>query len=158
MKTATIHAIKQELATLSQAELIKLVLRLSKFKKENKELLTYLLYEASDESEYVQSIKDELDSLFTEINLTNYYYIKKTVRKILRQLKKYIRYSQQKETEAELLIYFCKKLKELNPPISGNTILTNSFNRQKLLAEKAISTLHEDIQFDFQASLEELKS
>ena len=106
----------------------------------------------------LQSIKDELDSLFTEINLTNYYYIKKTVRKILRQLKKYIRYSQQKETEAELLIYFCKKLKELNPPISGNTILTNSFNRQKLLAEKAISTLHEDIQFDFQTSLEELES
>jgi hypothetical protein len=156
MKVATVREIKQELATLSQAELIELVLRLSKFKKDNKELLTYLLYESGDEAAYILSIKEEIDFLFTEINLSSYYFIKKTIRKILRQLKKYIRYSQKKETEAELLIFFCTKLKELDPPISGNTVLTNLFERQKLLAEKAISTLHEDLQYDFKHQIEEL--
>jgi hypothetical protein len=157
MKAATVREIKQELNTLSQAEMIELVLRLSKFKKDNKELLTYLLYEAADESAYIRSVKDEIDFLFTEINLTSYYFMKKTIRKILRQIKKYIRYSQKKETEAELLIYFCSKLLDLNPPISKNTVLTNLFERQKLLAEKAIATLHEDLQYDFTISLGELE-
>lgn len=156
MKAATVREIKLELATLSQAELMELVLTLSKFKKDNKELLTYLLYEAGDEATYILSVKDEIDFLFTEINLSSYYFMKKTIRKILRQLKKYIRYSQKKETEAELLIFFCQKLKELDPPIANNTVLTNLFVRQKFLAEKAINTLHEDLRFDFKTGLEEL--
>ncbi len=157
MKAATVREIKQELSTLSQPEMIELILRLSKFKKDNKELLTYLLYEAGDEAAYIQSVKDEIDFQFTEINLTSYYFMKKTIRKILRQVKKYIRYSQKKETEAELLIYFCNKLLDLNPPIKKNTVLTNLFWRQKEIATKAVSNLHEDIQFDFKGSLDELE-
>ena len=156
MKAATVREIKQELAGLNQTELIDLVLRLSKFKKDNKELLTYLLYEAENESAYILSIKDEVDFLFSEINLSSYYLMKKTIRKILRQTKKYIRYSQNKATEAELLIYFCLKLKELKPPISSNTVLSNLYIRQKQLAQKAIESLHEDLQFDFKSSLEKL--
>lgn len=157
MKAATVREIKQELSTLSQPEMIELILRLSKFKKDNKELLTYLLYEAGDEAAYIQSVKDEIDFLFTEINLSSYYFMKKTIRKILRQVKKYIRYSQKKETEAELLIYFCNKLLDLKPPIKKNTVLINLFWRQKELATKAVNTLHEDIQFDFKGSLDELE-
>ncbi|MCB0804133.1 MAG: hypothetical protein KDB74_13630 [Flavobacteriales bacterium] len=156
MKAASIREIKLELANLGQTELIELLLTLSKFKKDNKELLSYLLYEAADEALYIQNIKVEVDSLFTEINLSNYYFMKKTVRKILRQLKKYIRYSQNKATEAELLLYFCTKLKALNPPINENTVLSNLFIRQKQLAEKAIGTLHEDLQYDFNETLENL--
>ena len=57
MKAATVHQIKQELKTLQPEELLELCLRLSKFKKENKELLTYLLYESADEATYVESVK-----------------------------------------------------------------------------------------------------
>ena len=56
MKAATIHEIKQELVTLKPAALSELCLRLAKFKKENKELLTYLLFEAHNETEYVKSV------------------------------------------------------------------------------------------------------
>ena len=49
MKAATVHEIKVELSTLKAAELVDLCLRLTKFKKENKELLTYLLFEGHDE-------------------------------------------------------------------------------------------------------------
>ena len=49
MRSASVHEIKQELLTLKPAELVELCLRLAKFKKENKELLNYLLFEAQDE-------------------------------------------------------------------------------------------------------------
>jgi len=153
MKTATIKELKQELSYLSSGELMELVLRLSKFKKENKELLTYLLYEASNEAAFIAGIKEEMDAHFEQINVMSYYYIKKSVRKILREIKKYIRYSKQKETEVELLIYFCGKLINFHPTIAHSTALLNIYNRQKAAAKKAISCLHEDLQFDYEMEL-----
>ena len=57
MKAATIHEIKQELSTVKPVDLVELCLRLGKFKKENKELLTYLLFEAHDEHGYITRCK-----------------------------------------------------------------------------------------------------
>ena len=61
MKTATVTELKKELKTRSQADLVELCLKLSKFKKENKELLTYLLYEADNELQYIVNVKSEID-------------------------------------------------------------------------------------------------
>ena len=158
MKAASIKEIKQELSTRSQSELLKLCLHLAKFKKENKELLTYLLYEASDEQTYIESIKIEIDKEFELINRQSFYYIKKSVRKILRTVKKYIRYSKKKETEVELLIYFCIQLKQMSPAIEKNTVLFNLYNRQIEAIKKAISFLHEDLQFDYNYELENINN
>ena len=81
MKAATIRELKQELSIRSQGELLELCLRLSKFKKENKELLTYLLYEASNEAAYIENVKREIEYEFEQINRKSYYFIKKSVRK-----------------------------------------------------------------------------
>ena len=155
MKPATISEIKRELRNSTVDELTELCLQLSKFKKENKELLTYLLYEASDEQAFIEGIKNEMDDEFKLINRTSYYYIKKSLRKILRSIKKYIRFSKKKETEVELLTYFCKKLKQLAPEMHKSIALNNLYFRQIALITKAISSLHEDLQYDY---LEELKS
>ena len=64
MKAATVKQIKDELSERSPKELLEYCLRLSKFKKENKELLTYLLFEASDEESFIHSIKNEMDEQF----------------------------------------------------------------------------------------------
>ncbi len=157
MKTATVSQIKKELSYRSPEELLELCLRLSKFKKENKELLTYLLFESIDEAEYIQNIKDEIDLEFKNINTKNFFYIKKSVRKILRTIKKYSRYSLKKETEAELLLYFCGKLKNFNPSIKRNPVLLNLYQRQLLAVKKLISALHEDLQYDYQLEIEELE-
>jgi len=156
MKTATVSQLKKELENQSQVELLELCLHLSKFKKENKELLTYLLYESDDEAGYIEGIKTEVDALFEQINTSSYFYIKKSVRKILRLVKKYIRYSKNKETEVELLLHFCKVLKEMKPSITHNVSLQNIFNRQILLIRKAVATLHEDLQYDYKMELDEL--
>lgn len=156
MKAATIKQIKDEIAHKSSDELKELCLHLARFKKENKELLTYLLFESHDEEMYIQTIKEEIDFQFNEVNTNSFYYIRKTVRKILSSIKKHIRYSKKKETEAELLLYFCKKMKAFKPSIKRSTRLQNVFDSQLRIAKKAIDKLHEDLQYDFQLELDEL--
>lgn len=156
MKAVSLSEIKKELKTLSVQETQELCLRLARFKKENKELLSYLLFESYDESEYIVSIKGYMDSEFELVNTASYFYIRKRVRKILKNVKKFIRYSQNKETEVELLLYFCLKLKNFKPSISKSTQLQNTFNRQILLSKKIIGTLHEDLQYDFTILLDNI--
>jgi hypothetical protein len=156
MKAASVSNIKKELKHRSPEELLEICLRLSKFKKENKELLTYLLYEVDNEASYIESIKAEIDQQFSEINKSSYYFIKKSVRKILRNIKKHSRYSTKKETEVELLIYFCTVLKDMTPSIKRDQTLYNIYLRQIEVIKKIISSLHEDLQFDYNSELEHL--
>ncbi len=155
MEIQGIPAIRKELEHLSESELKEYCLRLARFKKDNKELLSYLLFDAHNESDYVLRIKEDMDLQFEEINRLNYYYIKKSVRKILRNLKKYARYSGQKETEVKLLIHFLIQLKELSPRHTGNPVLIGIYDRQYNLLIKGISALHEDLQFDYKNEVEE---
>ena len=156
MKPVSVSQIKKELEHLSSYELTELCLRLAKFKQENKELLTYLLFEAHDETGYIEAVKAEVDEQFEQINTSSYYYMRKSVRKILRTIKKFARYSQKKETEVELLLHFCFKLKALKPSIFNNVTLTNTYNRQLALVKKIVATLHEDLQYDYRLKIDEL--
>jgi len=156
MKAVTVKELKVELNNRSHNEVIALCLRLSKFKKENKELLTYLLFESSNENGYINTVKAEIDVQFEQINTKTYYYIKKSTRKILRSIKKYIRYSKKKETEVELLLYFCKKLANFKPSIQQNTVLKNIFMREMSSIKKKILFLHEDLQYDYNVELQKI--
>lgn len=156
MKAVSVVTIRKELKHKSNEELAELCLRLSRFKKENKELLTYLLFEADNEAGYIETVKSEIDEQFELINTNSFFYIKKSVRKILKNTKKYIRYSLNKETEVELLLYFCKKLKAMKPSISRNTTLTNIYNRNIEAITKKVLKLHEDLQYDFNLELEDM--
>ena len=157
MKAVSVTTIKKELQYYPQQDLIALCLRLSTFKKENKELLTYLLFESDDESSYIASIKEHIDNQFELVNTKSYFYIRKSVRKILREIKKYARYSKHKETEVELLLYFCEKLKTFTPSIKRSQQLVNSYNRQLVLAKKIVSSLHEDLQYDYNLVIQDLE-
>jgi hypothetical protein len=156
MKPVTIKKIKDELHYKSSQELIELCLKLSKFKKENKELLSYLLFDVEDEATYIYNVNEYSTLLFGDINTKSFFYIRKSVRKILKLTKKYIRYSKKKETEVELLLHFCKELKKVSPLISKSPRLLNVYNRQLILIKKAIATLHEDLQYDYQLEFDQL--
>lgn len=156
MKAATINELKQELEHLSAAQLKELCLRLAKFKKENKELLTYLLFEAHDAEGYVRSVKEEMDGSFPDVNTRQVYLAKKTLRKILRIVDKYSRYAGLPEVEAELRIHFCREMKALELPIQKNPVLLNMYQNQLKKIDKAIASLHEDLQYDLQKEVETL--
>jgi hypothetical protein len=157
MKAATLKELKTELSHASHDELLKLCLHLAKFKKENKELLTYLLLESESEDRYIETVKEEVDSLFETINTKNYFYMKKTIRKILRVIKTNIRYSKKKTTEIELLLYFCEKLKAVRPSVQYSTVLKNLYQRELISVEKKIKAVHEDLQFEYLDIVKELK-
>lgn len=156
MKAASLKEIKTELESLPQAELLRLALRLTKFKKENKELLTYLLFEASDEQSYVRSVNEMLDELFLEVNTKSIYIAKKNLRKIVRMAARYIKYSDSETTEPDILIHVCQKIKELPIAIKKYTALLNLYQSLVKKIAKAVEGMHEDIQYDYLKIIKEL--
>jgi hypothetical protein len=156
MKAVTVKEISQELLNLTPKELRDLCLRLSRFKKENKELMTYILFESSDEALYVENVEKEIDLQFEQVNKKSFYFIKKNLRRILLNTRKYIRYSQNKKTEIDLLIYYCSKLKKFTPSIQRNAALRNLYLRQIATIREKLGSLHEDLQYDYGLELKAL--
>jgi len=157
MKAASVKEIKTALEEMPHGELLALILRLSRFKKENKELITYHVFEAADEAAYVTSVKNEIDLQFEDINHTNLYYVKKTLRKILRLVNRYSKYSNASQTAVELLIYFCTKIKKEEIPLTKSTALANLYAGTLKKIRKEIDGLHEDLQYDYFKLLEKIK-
>ena len=156
MKAASISEIKNELSDLSPARLAALCLQLAKYKKDNKELLSYLLFEAHDLPAYTESVKQEMDLLFADINSSHLYFAKKTLRKILRVAGKHIRYTASKQAEADLLIYFCLKMKASGIKYHTSTALNNLYQAQVKKINAAVSGLHEDLQYDYLKELQKI--
>lgn len=156
MKIASLSEIKRELKERSQEELVELCMRVAKYKRDNKGLLNYLLFEAYDEESYVDVLKSEIEIEFAEMNASSVYLAKKSIRRILRMVTKHIKYSGSKQTEAELLIFFCLEMRKLKLPFQESKVLINLYNRQLQNIQKALSYLDEDLQFDYQAELEEI--
>ena len=154
MKIASLTEIKRELNERTHKELIAFCLRIAKFKKDNKALLNYLLFEAFDEENFKEVLKCEIEVEFADMNTSSLYLAKKSIRRILRMVTKNIRYSDSKQTTVELLIFFCQKMRELDLPYHESKVLVNLYNRQLLNIQKALSFLDEDLQFDYQSELE----
>ena len=122
MKISSLQEVKQELLEQEPKKLVELCISLAKYKKDNKEYLTYLLFQAHNEEAYVEQVKTETDQLFSELQeQKNLYYIKKGLRRILRTLNKYCKYLDDKKNATEVHLYFLKKQLELS--IFGSLIM-----------------------------------
>jgi uncharacterized FlaG/YvyC family protein len=155
MKAATLNELKHELSHLPTEELLDLCTRLARFKKENKELLTFLLFEAHDERSYIVSVKESVASEMDEIPKdNNLYLIKKSLRKVLRNATKYIRYSGSKVVEVEVLLFFCEQLKDSGIAIHKSQAIVNLYEMQLKKINKTIALLHEDLQYDYHRQME----
>lgn len=157
MKAASIHELKNELNLVAPAKLLELCVRLAKYKKDNKELLSYLLFDAHDEAAFMEMVKKEMKDEFKSVNKTNLYFAKKSLRKILRAITKYIRYTGSKQVEVELLQFYCVLLKESGIAFRKNVALNNLYQAQLKKIEKLIATMHEDLQYDYLKNLSSLK-
>ena len=151
MKAATVNEIRKELQHQDTDVLKDICLRLIKYKKENKELVTYLLYESHNEAAYIESIKEEMKEEFKTIKAqVNAYFIKKTLRKILRWLNRQVRYSGNPETEIELRSEFCALMKSAKIPMYAGTVLLNIHLQQVKKINSLLAKLPEDKQGDYQ--------
>ncbi|HET9487928.1 MAG TPA: hypothetical protein VFO54_10850 [Chryseosolibacter sp.] len=156
MKAASLSEIRKQLTTLDSPALEQLCLALARYKKENKELLTYLLFEANDEQGYINEIKQDVDGLFESLPKGNVYFIKKGVRKVLRFINKHIRYSGSPTTELEVRIYFCLRMKSAGIPLDRSTVLYNLYQQQLKKIQAVLAKLPEDLHFDYEKDLRTL--
>lgn len=142
--------IKKELQFLDNAQLAELCLRLVRHKKENKELMAYLLFEANSERAFIEELIAENGFMFSQLPHNNYL-LSKGLRKILRVLNKYIKFMASKEAEIELMISFCRNYVQYvdRRASSGYKPLRLIFTRQLDKIRASITKLHEDLQFDF---------
>ena len=157
MKAASLIELKKELIELPPKQLADLCIALAKYKKDNKEFLGYLLFESHDRPSFVTEIKTEIDTHFSELKgQYNLYYVKKSLRKLLRIITKYCKYLGDKALAAELHIYFCLKLKESGIAFHKSQLLINMYEQQLKKINTLISGLHEDIQSDYASDLEKI--
>jgi hypothetical protein len=156
MQIASLSEIKKELKEKTNHELTELVLKLTKHKVENKELLAYVLFESADENHFISKIESEVDLQFAHVNIKSNYIINKNIRKIQRYIVKQIRFSKQKETEIALRIHFCKNLVDIQSKYDINNTRHQMLIRQIELIRKALTLVHEDLQFDHELELTEL--
>jgi len=153
MNTPDLNEIRKDLEKRDVNELLDYCIRLAKFKKENKELFGFLLFEADDINNYIENVKSDTENSFLEINKRSIYYLKKGIRKILKNVNKHIRFSLSKQVEAELLIHFCNCMVIHSIPLKESVQLRNLYDVQIKKIEKALSSLHPDLQFDFKRKL-----
>ena len=156
MKAASVADLKKELVTLPNAQLVELCLKLAKFKKENKEVLSFLLYDAHDVPTYIENCKLAMENEFENVQLNSTYFAKKTIRKILKLNQKYVKCSGSTLVDIELLIHFCSNFKKLGTKINGDYVLGNIYDNQTKKIKKLIATLHEDLQYDYLQKVKQL--
>lgn len=157
MKAASLSDLKKELQQISPKELVELCVTLAKYKKDNKEFLDFLLFESHDKALYITSVKKEIDEHFEELKQqANLYFVKKGLRKQLRLITKYSKYVGEKALAAELLIYFCGKLKNSGIPYHKSQLIINMYEQQIKKINTLINSLHEDLQQDYLNDLEKI--
>jgi hypothetical protein len=157
MKATSISELKKELHELPAKQLIELCLHLAKYKKDNKEFLDYLLFQAHDKPSFVSAVKNEIDEHFEELKMqANLYYVKKSLRKLLRLITKYCKYISDKALAADLQIYFCQKMKASGIPFHKSQLLVNMYEQQLKKINTLINGLHEDLQQDYLNDLEKI--
>lgn len=140
--------IKKELQHLSSLQIADLCLRLARYKKENKELLAYLLFQADNRESFIEQIKAECGFMFSQLPV-NSYNAAKSMRKILRLLGKYNKFMGSKEAEIELLINFCNNYVHYTDRKVAYKPMRLILTRQMEKIRALIGKLHDDMQSDY---------
>ena len=150
MKIASINEIKSCLNDMEKEELISGLLRLVKFKNDNKQLLNFILFEEQNPEQYILQIKAEIDLAFDSLNGSQFYLAKKTIRKTIRIANKHIKFCSKDFVEVEVLLYVCQKIKDCPYDVEKFSVLKTIFQGLTKKIEKALSTMHADLQYDYQ--------
>ena len=149
MDTAGISEIRQEILSLPPKKVVELCMQLARYKKENKELLSFLLFEAHDLQGFVEKVKSETEEQFRELPKANAYLTRKSLRKILRMLGKYARQTASREAAIEMLLHFCMTLKNSGLLATNSKAFAALFEQQLKKIRQLTLQVAEDLQADY---------
>lgn len=156
MHSATIDTIKTELKQLPPKQVLDLLLRLARFKKENKELLTYILFESANESEYVEQVKKEIAEEMLEIDGLPGYQYKKQFRKIQRKINKPVKYIGNKSATAELYLHMIRMISEKKKTTYLAAFLEKIVQQYTVKIEKLLPGIEDDLAADIRKQLKQI--
>ena len=151
----SLQEIKKELAQLNDKQVAELCLRMARYKKENKELLAYLLFDAGDELAFAEAFKHDIAFALSQLPAQSYA-AAKALRKTLKLINKYVKFTGSKQVETELLLCFCRNYVAYADRRTTYKPLRMILVKQLEKVKKAIAKLHEDLQFDYIRELDEL--
>lgn len=158
MNAASVQTIRAALKELDRSELAALCLRLARFKSENKELISFILFDAAHPAEFLNGAHAEIDELFSQVNVSHVFYAKKTLRKILRMINKNIRITaSDKSIGVELLIRFLTNFQGMKMNWKKEKLLRNMYDAQLKKAKLLVASLHEDLRHDYDRHLQRLE-
>ncbi len=153
----TLSDIKKELKSKTSEELLEYCLHIAKYKKDNKEYLGFLLFDQEDKQTYLQTVLASIDQQFEEMQAhKNWYLIKKSWRKILRNIGKCAKFSKNKELEIQMIIHFVRQAQASGVPYYAFNALDLIIQMQYKKIRTIIPQLHEDLQHDYTRELHEL--
>ena len=153
MKAASVAELKKALFRLEHGELLDACLRLVRFKKDNKELLTYLLFLSDNEKGFADYLCEEIDEQF---RLTPNAH-KKTLRKVIRWMNKCLRFTSVKDTDVQVRLHFVRSLRASKTPFRKSKVMVNMYNGQLKKVTKVIEKFHEDIRREVQREIDEFE-
>lgn len=157
LKPADLKEIRKELALQDRKDLEEICVRLTRFKKDNKELLTYLLFWSEDEEQYIREINAAISEMMVEARGLTIYTAKKTIRKVVRNMNRYLRFSGNKTTDLEVRIHFCEEMNQLNINFRRSKMLTGIYEAQVKKIRIALKSIHEDLQRDYEGRIRDLE-
>jgi membrane-anchored protein YejM (alkaline phosphatase superfamily) len=157
MNVLSLSEIRKNLKHLSDEELCVILTKLAKFKKVNKEYVSFLLLNESNEDLYVEEVKEHLLELLENLNQSSIQYAKKTLRKVLKILRQCAAFSEKDVTQLDLSIFFCHELNKLQRSIRNHSIVQGMYNREITRMDKVLKAMHEDLVSDYQIEWTNLK-
>lgn len=153
----SLAALKKELGALDRTELVNICARLARYKKENKELLAYLLMYADDPMLYAEKVKPMLDEPF-DAPYHSAWAFSKRLRKALRSITKYQRFTGSLRGEAELSIYLLQRCDADWRAKVNHAGIQRIVLRTIAKTADLIQKMEEDYRSDYTEILNELKS
>ena len=150
MKIFSANEIKASLRDKNSKELTEIALRLARLKKENKELLSYLLFHSDDPDSYKEELKLEAGDQLRQYNIHNLYIFKKQVRRTITLINRHMKYVASAEIDAELRIFYLTELALLKDVWKKSPIVRKIFSNQIKKIRSIIEKLHPDLQSDFE--------
>lgn len=157
MKDYSLADLKKELKHFSKEEIAQWYLDLVKFKKVNKGFASFQVFHSSSEEKFIEEVKSDVSELFQEINHENAYYVKKCLQKINRQLTIVLSYPLEDVSKIDLCIHFLEEFNSHVPQKKRHTVILNIYLRVLTKLEKWIAKLHEDLQFDYESKMSDLR-
>lgn len=156
MQPSSTKSIKTALQEQDKKALIDIIMELIRAKKVNKEQVSYLLFQASDHVEYVSGIKKMIEEAFDSMNTSSLYFVKKSLRSIIRSATKFIKYANDPVVEAEVFIFLAQQIIRLDIPVKKHQVMLNMYNALMQKIRKAHQSMHPDLQYEFDKILPQI--